>query len=72
MRPYIFGVLLVFFISCDKNEFTAILQEGPAPSNVRANIVFNNEEAPFSVTISPTADGATAFEGWSKCIRIWI
>ena len=62
MRPYIFGVLLVFFISCDKNEFTAILQEGPAPSNVRANIVFNNEEAPFSVTISPTADGATAFE----------
>ncbi|NJB35064.1 hypothetical protein [Croceivirga sp. JEA036] len=62
MKSFILGLLLILFISCEKNEFKAVLQEGAPPSEVRANIVFNNEEAPFSVTISPTAMGATAFE----------
>ncbi|MEM0931582.1 MAG: hypothetical protein AAGJ12_03880, partial [Bacteroidota bacterium] len=56
-------IVLLFLTSCNREvEFDAILMEGPAPSDVQANIVFNNEEPPFSVTISPTAQGATAFE----------
>jgi len=53
-------------ISCDREvEFDAVLQEGPAPTEVQANLQFNNMEAPFSVTLSPTATGATAFEVFS-------
>ena len=68
MQPFILrfgilGVLLLFLLSCNREvEFDAVLMEGPAPSEVQANIVFNNEEPPFSVTVSPTAQGATAFE----------
>ena len=59
-----FFVMAIFFMaSCDRDRgFDAILNEGPAPSELQANIVFNNDEPPFSVTISPTAEGATAFE----------
>ncbi len=58
-----FAMALFLMASCDRDRgFDAILNEGPAPSELQANIVFNNEEPPFSVTISPTADGATAFE----------
>ncbi|MEO1487386.1 MAG: hypothetical protein AAFU57_16695 [Bacteroidota bacterium] len=54
---------LLFLTACDRDvNFDAVLNEGPAPTEVQANIVFNNEEAPFSVTTSPTALGATAFE----------
>ena len=64
LRLYSIGVIVLLFLtSCNREvEFDAILMEGPAPSDVQANIVFNNEEPPFSVTISPTAQGATAFE----------
>lgn len=54
---------IIFLASCDREKsFDAILNEGPAPDEIQANIVFNNEEPPFSVTISPTAQGATSFE----------
>lgn len=63
MRLFILGILLISLISCDREvEFDAVLMEGPAPSEVQANIQFNNMEPPFSVTVSPTALGATAFE----------
>lgn len=63
MRLIILGTVLVSLISCNREvEFDAILMEGPAPTDVQANIQFNNEEPPFSVTLSPTATGATAFE----------
>ncbi|WP_282044388.1 hypothetical protein [Winogradskyella flava] len=63
MRSIIFGILIISFISCNREvEFDAVLSEGPAPTEVQANIMFNNAEPPFSVTVSPTALGATAFE----------
>ncbi|MEM6718074.1 MAG: hypothetical protein AAF611_02040 [Bacteroidota bacterium] len=63
MRSFFLGILLISFISCNREvEFDAILQEGAAPTDVQANITFNNMEPPFSVTVSPTANGATAFE----------
>lgn len=63
MRSFIIGALVLFLISCDReSQFNAILIEGAPPTEVQANIVFNNDEPPFSVTISPTAIGATAFE----------
>jgi len=63
LRFVFFVTLLSLVGSCDRDRgFDAILNEGPAPSEVQANIVFENSEAPFSVTISPTATGATAFE----------
>ncbi len=63
MRLTIFLVILTLMVSCDREkEFDAILAQGPAPTEVQANITFNNEEPPFSVTVSPTAQGATAFE----------
>ena len=63
MRSFILGIILISFFSCNReSEFDAILTEGSAPTEVQANITFNNMEPPFSVTVSPTADGATAFE----------
>ena len=68
MRPITLRLCILLTItfsifSCDREvEFDAILMQGPAPTEVQANIVFNNEEPPFSVTVSPTAQGATAFE----------
>ncbi|WP_422858521.1 hypothetical protein ACOKFD_14240 [Flagellimonas sp. S174] len=68
MRPVILRLCILltipfFIFSCNREvEFDAVLMQGPAPSEVQANIAFNNEEPPFSVTISPTAQGATAFE----------
>ncbi|MFD0860592.1 hypothetical protein ACFQ1M_00105 [Sungkyunkwania multivorans] len=63
MRQFILGMALLMLVSCDRErDFDAILMEGPAPTEIQANIAFNNDVAPFSVTISPTAIGATAFE----------
>lgn len=63
VRLVFFVTVLSFLASCDRDRgFDAILNEGPAPSEVQANIVFENDEAPFLVTITPTAKGATAFE----------
>jgi len=63
MRLFITGIILISLISCNReDEFNAILSEGSAPTEVQANIQFNNMEPPFSVTVSPTATGATAFE----------
>jgi hypothetical protein len=63
LRLLFFVTILSFIVSCDRDRgFDAILNEGPAPTEVQANIVFENEEAPFSVTITPTAQGATSFE----------
>ncbi|MBQ4821315.1 hypothetical protein [Aquimarina sp. MMG016] len=63
MRRFILGMILISLISCDReNDFDAVLVEGPAPTDVQANLIFNNMTPPFSVTISPTAKGATAFE----------
>lgn len=63
MRLTVFVTALFFVVSCDReSSFDAVLNEGPAPTQVQANIVFNNDEPPFSVTVSPTALGATAFE----------
>ena len=63
MRSFFLGILLISLFSCNREvEFDAILTEGPAPTEVQANIIFNNMEPPFSVTVSPTASGATAFE----------
>lgn len=63
MRLSILGILLISLISCNREvEFDAILVEGSAPSELQANVQFNNMEPPFSVTLSPTALGATAFE----------
>ncbi|NER17785.1 hypothetical protein [Spongiivirga citrea] len=66
MRLSILAIVLLCLVSCDReSQFDAILQEGSAPSEVQANITFNNEEAPFSVSVNPTANGATAFEVFS-------
>lgn len=66
MRPVIFAFGMLLALSCNREtEFNAILLEGPAPTEVQANITFNNNEAPFSVTVRPTAIGATAFEVFS-------
>lgn len=63
MRLFSIALICFCFVSCNREvEFDAILLEGPAPSEVQANITFNNMEAPFSVSVSPTALGATAFE----------
>ncbi|KAA1246629.1 hypothetical protein [Aquimarina sp. RZ0] len=63
MRRFIFGMVLISILSCDReNDFDAVLVEGPAPTDVQANLQFNNMTPPFSVTINPTAKGATAFE----------
>lgn len=63
MRSIIFALGVLLILSCTReSEFNAILIDGPAPSEVQANITFNNAEAPFSVTVRPTAIGATAFE----------
>nr|WP_299074447.1 hypothetical protein [uncultured Allomuricauda sp.] len=63
MRLFVLGIMCISLISCDREAgFDAILMEGPAPSEVQANVQFNNMEPPFSVTVSPTAIGATAFE----------
>ncbi|MEL6918945.1 MAG: hypothetical protein AAFO99_14595 [Bacteroidota bacterium] len=63
LRFFSLGMGILILISCDREvEFDAVLVEGPAPTEVQANIAFNNEEPPFSVTVSPTAQGATAFE----------
>lgn len=63
MRPLLLVIITLLFVSCNREvEFDAILQEGPAPQSVQANIAFNNMEPPFEVTVSPTAIGATAFE----------
>lgn len=63
MRSLLLGILLISLFSCNREkEFNAILSEGPAPSSLQANITFNNMSAPFSVNVSPTASGATAFE----------
>lgn len=66
MRLAIFSLGILLTLSCTREtEFNAILSEGPAPTEVQANITFNNAEAPFSVTVRPTAIGATAFEVFS-------
>lgn len=66
MRLAILAIVLTLSLSCNREtEFNAILVEGPAPTEVQANITFNNMEAPFSVTVRPTAIGATAFEVFS-------
>ncbi|WP_350286831.1 hypothetical protein [uncultured Croceitalea sp.] len=63
MRPFFLSIMVLLMISCDREvNFNAILMEGAAPTEVQANIQFNNMEAPFSVTLNPTANGATAFE----------
>jgi len=63
MRLFILGIFFISLVSCNREvEFDAILFESPPPTDVQANIVFNNMEPPFSVTTSPTATGATAFE----------
>ncbi len=63
MRLFLLAIIFISFVSCNREvEFDAILIEGSAPSEVQANITFNNMEPPFSVAISPTAIGATAFE----------
>lgn len=63
MRPFLLLIITLLFVSCNREvEFDAILQEGPAPQSVQANIAFNNMEPPFEVIVSPTAIGATAFE----------
>lgn len=60
---FVLGIVSLATISCNREvEFDAILMEGSAPTEVQANILFNNEEPPFSVSVSPTALGATAFE----------
>jgi hypothetical protein len=63
MRLYYLAILLITLVSCNREvEFDAILIERPAPTQLQANINFNNMEPPFSVTLNPTAVGATAFE----------
>lgn len=63
MRLFIIGLMLITLFSCNReDDFNAILMEGSPPTDVQANIQFNNMEPPFSVTASPTANGATAFE----------
>lgn len=63
MRQFLLAIILISIVSCNReDEFDAILVQGPAPSQVQANITFNNMDAPFSVNVSPTALGATAFE----------
>lgn len=63
MRQFILAIILISIVSCNREvEFDAILVQGPAPSQVQANITFNNMDAPFSVNVSPTALRATAFE----------
>ncbi len=63
LRLFLIGTIVFFGTSCDREkDFDAVLVQGPAPTEVQANIAFNNMEAPFSVTVSPTALGATAFE----------
>ncbi|MEM7483826.1 MAG: hypothetical protein AAF348_01330 [Bacteroidota bacterium] len=63
LRLCILATTLLSIISCNREvAFDAILVQGPAPTELQANIAFNNEEPPFSVTVSPTAQGATAFE----------
>ena len=63
MRLFILGIVSLVIISCNREVgFDAILMENSAPTNVQANIQFNNNEPPFSVTVNPTASGATAFE----------
>lgn len=63
MRQFLLAIILISIVSCNReDEFDAILVQGSAPSQVQANITFNNMDAPFSVNVSPTALGATAFE----------
>lgn len=63
MRLFSIAIIFILLASCNREvEFDAILLEGPAPTQVQANITFNNMDAPFSVNVSPTAVGATAFE----------
>lgn len=63
MRLFLIALICLSIVSCNREvEFDAILIEGSAPSQLQANITFNNMEPPFSVNVSPTALGATAFE----------
>lgn len=63
MRSFFLVALIITFISCNREvEFDAVLSEGLPPTEVQANITFNNMLPPFSVNVSPTANGATAFE----------
>jgi len=63
MRSLFLVLITVLSVSCNRDvEFDAILQEGPAPESVQANITFNNMTAPFMVVVTPTSIGATTFE----------
>ncbi|WP_299129113.1 hypothetical protein [uncultured Winogradskyella sp.] len=63
MRSYLVALMLIFIVSCNReSQFDAVLIEGPAPTDVQANITFDNMEPPFLVNFNPTAIGATAFE----------
>ncbi len=53
--------IAIVCFSCKDDDFNATLVEGPAPSEVKSNLQITSNN-PVTVIVSPSADGATAFE----------